>query len=263
MITDFHTHAFPDTLAPHAIRTLEAETHEVKARLDGTLGALVGSMDRAGIARSVVCSIATKPEQFPRILEWSASIASPRIAPFPSVHPDDPLALERIDAIAGAGFKGVKLHPYYQRFNVDEERLMPLYRRMAERGLILVCHSGFDIAFPRLLRATPRQTLRVAEAVPELTLVATHLGAWEDWDDVERFLLGRPLFLEISFSLEMLPPERARSLLLRHPPEFLLFGTDSPWQDQSEALARLRGLRLDPALEGALLEGNAARLLGD
>jgi len=37
MITDFHTHAFPEALAERAIRTLEAETADVKARLDGRI----------------------------------------------------------------------------------------------------------------------------------------------------------------------------------------------------------------------------------
>jgi predicted TIM-barrel fold metal-dependent hydrolase len=263
MITDFHTHAFPDSLAPYAIRTLEAETNDVKAKLDGTVSSLLASMDRAGVARSVVCSIATKPEQFPRILEWSGAIASARLVALPSVHPADPQAVERIGRIAAAGFKGVKLHPYYQGFNVDDGRVFPLYERMAELGLILVCHTGFDIAFPRILRATPRQTIKVVEGVPALKLVATHLGAWEDWDEVQRHILGKPIYMEISFSLEMLPPDRARFLIENHPPEYLLFGTDSPWQDQAAALALVRGLKIEPAREKALLEGNAARLLGE
>jgi hypothetical protein len=67
-ITDFHTHAFPDALATRAIRALEAETDRVKARLDGRISSLLRSMDYAGIRRSVICSIATKPEQFDSIL---------------------------------------------------------------------------------------------------------------------------------------------------------------------------------------------------
>jgi uncharacterized protein len=263
MITDFHTHAFPDALAERAMRTLLAETTVARAYLDGRIASLLASMDRAGIGRAVLCSIATKPEQFDKILAWSRQIASPRILPFPSVHPRDPLARERLGTVAAEGFRGIKLHPYYQEFDLAEEALFPLYERLVETGLILVCHTGFDIAFPRIRRCDPARIARVVERFPALKLVTTHLGAWSDWEEVEKHLLGRPVFMELSYSLGEMAPERARDLLQRHPQEFLLFGTDSPWQDQSETLARLRALELEPGREAAILERNAARLLGD
>ena len=42
----------------------------------------------------------------------------------------------------------------------------------------------------------------------------------------------------------------------------VLFGTDSPWDDQESALARLRALPLESAELDAILGGNAQRLLG-
>ncbi|MFP4564308.1 MAG: amidohydrolase, partial [Spirochaetia bacterium] len=57
-IVDFHTHAFPDELAARAVPALEAEA-DIEAVLDGTVTSLLESMDRAGIERSVVASIAT------------------------------------------------------------------------------------------------------------------------------------------------------------------------------------------------------------
>jgi predicted TIM-barrel fold metal-dependent hydrolase len=209
----------------------------------------------------VLCSIATKPAQFEPILRWSMAIRSPRIVPLPSVHPADPDMLARLDAIHAAGFKGIKLHPYYQDFLLDDERLMPLYARLAERGLLLVCHTGFDVAFPRIRRCDPRRIRAVCDRVPTLKFVATHLGAWEDWDEVEKHLLGRDIFLEISYSLEVMPPDRARRLILAHPEDRVLFGTDSPWQDQSAALDRLRALDVGDSRFRAMTEDNASLLL--
>ena len=82
-IIDFHTHAFPDRVATAAIPALEAEGN-IRAHLDGTVAGLLASMDRAGIDQSVVCSIATRPEQFEPILHWSRAIRSERIIPLPS-----------------------------------------------------------------------------------------------------------------------------------------------------------------------------------
>lgn len=261
-IIDFHAHAFPDPVAARAIPALE-HAGQVTALLDGRLDSLVASMDRAGIARSVICSIATRPEQFASILAWSASIRSERIIPFPSFHPASPDALAQIAAIRAAGFVGIKMHPYYQEFVLDEERMWSLYEAMAAEGLILVMHTGFDIGFPRDRICDPEKIVRVIERVPQLTLVATHLGAWDDWDAVEELLIGRPLYLDISYSLQFLDSERARRMVRSHPAGYVLFGSDSPWADQGEVVGLLKGLDLGVALEEAILGGNAGRLLAN
>jgi len=260
-VVDFHTHAFPDALAERAIPQLEAEAEGAKAHLDGKISSLLESMDRAGIAISVVASIATKPSQWESILRWSRGIASERIVPFASVHPDDPDALEHVDRMAEAGIPGVKLHPYYQEFDVDERRLYPLYARLQRNGLILLCHTGFDIAFERVRRADPVRIAAVRRDFPGLKLVASHLGAWEDWDEVERHLLGSDVYMDISYSFPYMPREKAHGFLTGHPATRLLFGSDSPWADQRETLQAVLDMGLDNGRLEALLHGNAARLL--
>jgi len=262
MLIDFHAHAFPDALAPRAMKALLAEAPGIKSYLDGTVGDLLRSMDRAGIEKSVVCCIATKPEQFEPILGWCAQIRSDRLIPFPSVHPADPRALDHIRAIRAEGFGGIKLHPYYQDFFADEERMLAFYREVAREGLLLVMHTGYDIAFPRIRRADPQRILKVTELFPSLGFVTTHMGAWQQWDEVQDQLLGRKIYMEISFALEDLGPERARAMILAHPDECVLFGTDSPWTDQSHTLSLLEKLGLPQKKMESITAGNARRLLG-
>jgi len=219
-------------------------------------------MDKAGIGRSVVCSIATKPAQFEKILEWSKQIRSERIVPFPSIHPKDPEARAHIRQIAEAGFKGVKLHPYYQQFEVDARSMDPVYEEICAQELCLVCHTGFDIAFPRDRIVDPQRIARVVAAFPDLKLVATHLLAWDDWDEVERHLLGKPIYTDFSMAIAFMGAERTKAMLLKHPREYVLFGTDSPWQDQGEELERFRAFKLGSEWEQSVLQDNARRLLG-
>jgi predicted TIM-barrel fold metal-dependent hydrolase len=259
-VIDFHTHAFPDALAERALPFLEQEGN-IRAKLDGKISSLVKSMEAAGIEKSVICSIATKPEQFEGILKWSGEVASERIVPFPSVHPEDPRLAERVRAISQAGFRGLKLHPYYQRFDLDEERVFPLYDAAQECGLLILCHTGFDLAYPRDRKCDPAKVVRVLREFPRLRLVATHLGAWEDWEEVRKHLLGKPIPMETSFSIGYLGKSAAREFLLAHPPDCLLFGTDSPWADQKQCIEELRSLRLPEELESRILFGNAERLL--
>ncbi len=260
-IIDFHTHAFPDDLAERVIRMLEDEGG-VKAHLNGTVSALLSSMDACGIEKSVICNIATNPSQFNSILHWCKNIRSDRIIPFPSFHPFDPAYSDRIDAIKGEGFKGIKFHPYYQNFTIDEERLLQVYEKISRENLILVMHTGFDFAFPPIRIADPAKILRITEIFPSLKLVTTHLGAWKQWEEVEQFLLGKPIYMEISFSLDFLEDgDSVRNIFSRHDPEYILFGTDSPWTKQQETLSLLKGLGLGEDKERLILRENALTLL--
>jgi len=262
MIIDFHTHIFPDKVAAAAIPKLE-RAGGITAYTNGTRQGLLDSMARAGVDKSVVCTIATRPEQFEPILNWAAKFADDRLIPFASVHPAAPDCLGQIDRIKKAGFKGIKMHPYYQDFYLDEPRLIPIYERISAHGLILLLHTGFDLAFPQTRRADPARIVQVAERFPELKLVASHLGAWRLWDEVRDILCGREIYMDISFALDFLTPAAARNIIINHPADFLLFGSDSPWTDQRATLDLLNRLGLETELQDKILGGNASRLLND
>jgi hypothetical protein len=261
MIIDFHTHAFPDALAPRAMKVLLEESPQVKAYLDGTVGDLLRSMDRSGIETSVVCCIATKPEQFEPIFRWCAQIRSERLIPFPSVHPADPACPDAIRRIRHEGFRGIKLHPFYQDFFADEDRMLHFYEEVSRQDLLLVMHTGYDIAFPRIRRADPQKLVRIHEMFPSLKLVTTHLGAWQQWDEVDEFLIGRGIYMEVSFAMDDVGLERARDMLMRHPDGYVLFGTDSPWTDQAGTLALVKKLNLPDDKLRRILVDNAQSLL--
>ena len=44
-----------------------------------------------------------------------------------------------------------------------------------------------------------------SERFPRLAFVATHLGAWKDWDLVAQHLPGARLWIDTAYSLEFLP----------------------------------------------------------
>ncbi len=259
-IIDFHAHAFPDQVAASAIPYLEEEG-DVKAIHDGRVSSLLELMDRDGVEKSVICSIATRPSQFEAILGWCKQIRSERIIPFPSFHPADPKAVEHITRIKAEGFKGIKMHPYYQQFFLDAERLYPAYEKISELGLILVMHTGFDIAFPRIRRCDPRQILNVMNRFPELKMVTTHLGAWQQWDEVEELLAGKKIYMDVSYTLDQIDPQQARRIILKHPKEYIIFGTDSPWCGAQTTCKYLHDLELGDERERLILRDNGLALL--
>jgi uncharacterized protein len=260
-IIDFHTHAFSDEFASKAMQALTKDHPDVPYFLDSTIGSLLKSMDNAGIEKSVICSIATKPKQFQTILDWSLQIQSDRIIPLGSVHPDDPQRDEHIKQIAQAGLKGIKMHPYYQDFNLDADSMFGLYEQLCKYELFLVMHTGFDVAFEFIDRAGPTKILKVVNKFPELKLITTHFGAWQQWDSVANNLIGKNIYMEISFALDYLDAATAKKMLETHPADYIIFGTDSPWRKQDGTLELLRKLNLEPARMEKILYGNAKKLL--
>jgi uncharacterized protein len=261
---DVHTHAFPDKVAATAIPKLEGAGLwlNAKATFDGTVRGLLASMDRAGIGRAIVHSVATRPEQVLKITDWSVSIASDRIIPFASIHPEfaDPEA--EVERLAAAGLRGLKFHPYYMECPADDPRVIRIARAAARAGLAMLFHAGYDLAYEKTDIAGPARIRRLHEAVPDLRLVAAHLGGWECWDQVLEHLAGAPVYLEPSYTLGRIDPAMLNAILARHPKEFLLFGTDAPWTDQREELAKFQALPLPADVIRRALWDNALRFVG-
>jgi len=260
-IIDFHTHAFSDDLAPKAMKALTQHHPEIPYFLDGTIKSLLKSMDQAGIEKSVICSIATKPKQFQPILDWSLQIQSSRIIPFGSVHPADPDRAAHIKQVKNAGLKGIKIHPYYQDFFLDDDSMMEYYEQVCKNDLLLIVHTGFDIAFEFIRRADPARILKVVQKFPDLKLITTHFGAWQQWDEVANQIAGKNIYFEISFALDYLQSAEAKKLIEAHPADYVLFGSDSPWRKQDETIELLKSLNLEPARMEKILYSNAKRLL--
>ena len=259
-VIDIHTHAFPDGLAEKAMAGLAAAANITPCGA-GTVAALAASMDAAGIDRSVVCNIATRPGQFDSILAWSHQIRSDRIEPFLSVHPDADDPAGAVEQVAAEGFTGIKLHPMYQEFGLDEPRVEPILAAARDCGLTVVLHTGFDIAFRDDDRASPARVRRLAEKWPGLTLVCGHFGGWNAWDEALEHLVGEDVYLDTSFTSQFLPADRIAELIDRHGADRVVFGTDWPWADQTESLEGLRALSLADDQLAKILSQTAAGLL--
>jgi predicted TIM-barrel fold metal-dependent hydrolase len=263
MVIDVHAHAFPDKLAEKALAALAEHSGDYIPHTDGRISGLLASMDAAGIDAAFIASIATKPSQAEPILAWSEQIRSKRIIPLGSVHPASTGFRQEIAAIRKGGLPGIKLHPMYQDFTIDDPALTPFFSAIEDNRLILLMHAGYDIAFPGDVRALPSRIARLAERHPRLSVIAAHMGGWQTWDEVMSSLAGSGVYLDTSFIREMTPLQR-ETIITMQGADRLVFGTDSPWIPQGDELDSVKTL-----LSGTLstdgmekvLGGNAKRLL--
>jgi predicted TIM-barrel fold metal-dependent hydrolase len=153
-----------------------------------------------------------------------------------SINPERRDAVEEVHRCAEAGAALVKVLPNAQQFDPADSRYRTFYRAMAERGLPLLSHVGYEFSLigkDQSMGDPTRLRLPLDEGV---TVIAAHACSY-GLMLYERFL---PTFLELAQHYEhfyadisaLTLPNRMRMLLhLRHLPhlhERLLFGTDYP-----------------------------------
>ncbi len=262
-VIDFHTHVFPDEIAPRALKALSEHSGPYRPCTDGTLSGLLSSMDSADISLSVVANIATRPTQLMPILEFSKKIKSDRIYPLVSFHPQNSHEEVRqlLQEAEKTDIKGVKLHPMYQGFSIDEKRMFPFYELFAQKGFFVVFHTGYDIAFPGNLQASIDRVVSVARDFPGLQIVTTHTGGWRQWDRLELLIEFENVYTEISMTITETGRDRFTELLMSFPEHRIFFGTDSPWTDQKDMVGELFKLDISESLRDAILYRNAAEFL--
>jgi len=264
MVIDFHTHVFPERIAAKTIERL-SEVGQAKAFTDGTLSGLKRSMLENNITMSVVLPVVTKPSQFDAVNTYAVEITGKDgIISFGGIHPDSEDYREKLKEITNMGLLGIKLHPDYQETFVDDPKMVRIIQYASELGLIVLIHAGVDIGFPDPVYCTPKRAANMLDQIdctcPKIVLA--HTGGYELWDEVEEDIVGRNVWLDISFSLGKIDDEQFVRIAKNHGADRILFATDSPWSGQKETLEHLSKLDFTQEELERILNGNAMELLG-
>ena len=263
-IIDFHTHTFPEKLAHVAIASLE-KSSSTKASLDGTNAALLSSMKKYGIEKSVLMPIAVKPGNSHTINTCAIENNKiPGFVSFGSVHPLEENYIEELERIKKAGLPGIKLHPDFQKVFIDAPETVAVMRAAADMGLLITIHSGMDVSFPELHRSTPKRLASVLSQLKGAKIICAHSGGYRYNDDVLELLVGHEeIYIDTSYSIGQ--PQMDTQKLIRIykeiDPTHILFGTDSPWEDQQQSIDKVMALPLEDELKEKIMYKNAEALL--
>ena len=261
-IIDTHAHIYPDKIALRASQSI-ADFYEMPVVLDGTVGTLLQKGAEAGVTRHLVHSVAVTWERAASINDFIAAAVAQypdKFVGFGAMHPDHPEMEKELDRIVSLGLKGVKLHPDFQKFMLDDPATLRLFEAMAERGLPLLVHTG-DHRYPY---STPERMARALDHVPRLKAICAHLGGWSVWSDAWKMLAGREnVYVDTCSSLYALTPEEAVKIIHRYGADKVLFGTDYPMWDTAEELARFMALPLTEDEREKILHKNFERLMGE
>ena len=258
-IVDCHCHIYPDNIAEKASQGISM-FYDMPVRYVGSVGNARRLADEAGITKSIVFSVATKPTQTRAINEFIASAVSQsggRFVGFGTAHPDSEDIRTDIEHLVSLGLRGVKLHPDTQGFKIDDYRCLKIYEICEEMSLPILMHTGdsrFDFSNPNRLKP-------VLEIFTGLTMIGAHLGGYSVWKEACRELSGfENLYVDCSSSLYAMPPEEGARIIRSYGADRVLFGTDFPMWNPSVELERLYAVGLDEEELENILWKNANRL---
>lgn len=263
MIIDFHTHSFPDILAPKAIALLENSGNS-KAFGNGTVADLLQSAHNANIDISVLQPIAVKPENTPTInLVANENNKIGGIISFGSVHPLYEDYKEELNKIKNQyKLKGIKVHPDFMGIDLNDYRMAEMLSYAVSLGLIITIHAGVDLAHLEHHSSTPKMLLDILPQLKGGKIVMAHSGGYMYSDDVLKYLVDKDeVYIDTSYSLGYMEQDKLRKIYSSINPEHILFGTDYPWTNRKDAVRRINEFGFSKEQTMKIFYKNALKLL--
>ena len=262
MIIDFHTHMFPDKIAPATISYLAEIIEQSHPYTDGTYAGLKRVTEESGVDISIALPIVTKPKQFESINLFASKYQEGNIISFGSIHPDSDDYKWQLKFIKELGLKGIKFHPDYQETDFNDIRYKRIISYASELGLIIVTHAGMDPLSPDKVHCTPQMMKEVIDDVQPEKLVLAHMGGHMRWDEVEELIVGKHVYFDTGVVLDQMDLEQCTRMIKNHGSDKILFGTDMPWRGQKEYIEIIRNLDLTDEDKSRIFYKNACSLLG-
>ncbi len=226
---------------------------------NGRLGNLLKTADDAGVDKVVIHSPATTPHQVTSINNFIYECTQKypdRVIGFMTMHPDFENINQEVERCIGLGLKGLKLHPDFQRFNIDDKKALYIYEAIAGR-LPLLVHTG-DF---RYQWSKPYRMAKVMEEFPSMTVIGAHFGGWSEWDDAVCAFKGKNGYVDTSSSMYRIPLNYAEELIRSYGVDHVLFGSDYPMWNSKDELEYIDRLNLTHEEKELILHGNAERIL--
>ncbi len=260
MVIDFHVHLFPDQLADRAVKELAERSH-LTPEEGGNLERTRKWMRHDGVDIAVIQNIATNARQTHNVNRFAVEVDKESdFVAFGSVYPECEWEKE-LDYLKEHGIRGIKLHPDYQQFYVDDPKMQPIYEGILKRGFVLLFHSGLDLGLPDPVHCTPERAAKTLGLFRGEKVVFAHTGGFEYWDQAEQYLIGEDIYIDTSVTAGYLEPKRMEELYKRHNEKKILFATDYPWGNFAKNIQAINSLAFSNEWKEGVFHKNAERLL--
>jgi len=284
MLIDAHTHAFlPEDLEVLGERLAMldedlsgADPNKWQIHRGGTEDALIASMERCGAERCVLLPVTGSRGRIGELNRWSAQVAArhAQVIPFGTLHPTaEPQ--RQLAQLLDLGLKGVKLHPFLQRIDLDRPEVAALFGLLAGERLPVLLDTihlqGLFQAKPHLkgvlsffgfMGCQPQQIAALAHANPDLPIIAAHMGSLYGWPHLGELLELDNVYFDLAYVNGLLEPGQVVRLIRQKGPERVIYGSDAPWRDTVAFREWFEDLALSSGEREMIAAGTLLELLG-
>lgn len=253
---DVHTHAMHPKIAEKVLRQLEGH-YKIPPTCSGLWEDLEVRMRKCDIKKCFVHTAATRPDQVIAANNWIISLKKYDMAvPFGTMHIDYPDIDGELARLWDNGIRGIKLHPDFQGFRLDDPRLFPFFGAIEGRFTVMI-HIG-DRVPPEENFTCPYKLAAIKRRFPKLQIIAAHFGGYYHWKYVIDAYKDLDILMDTSSSLFTIPQDLLEQIFNFFPRDHFLFGSDYPlWDPASERDELQRRLRLsDSELEEIMTAGS-------
>ncbi len=259
-IINAHAHIYPDKIAEKATHAI-GDFYSIEMKTSaGTVERLLADGEKAGITKYVVHSCATTARQVRAINEFikREMDAHKEFIGFMTLHQDltEEQIKEEVDWCIANGFKGIKLHPDFQKFYIDGEDAEKIYRVVGDKLPILL-HVGDK----RYEFSKPVRLANMAKKYPNVNFICAHMGGYMCWDDADVFLGIDNVYFDTCSSLPFITKSKARSIIKKLGVEKFFFATDFPMWDAQSELERFNAIPLTEKERKMIFCENIKKLL--
>lgn len=259
-IIDAHAHIYPQKIAEKATKAI-GDFYDITMDMPaGTSERLIEEGNKIGVTKYVVHSVATTAHQVRSINEFikREMDAHSQFIGFMTLHQD--LSEKDMEAevewCVNNGFKGVKLHPDFQKFDVDGSDAEKFYRAVGDK-LPILFHIGDD----RFEYSKPEKLVKMAKKYPEVKFIAAHFGGYRCWDDAQLYRGLNNVYFDTCSSLPFISVEKAKQIIDMLGADKFFFATDFPMWSAASEFERFNKIPLGKSDREKILSGNIKKLL--
>ena len=260
-IIDSHCHVYPDKIASRAVEAI-GQFYDLPMYYDGKYSTLVEAGSKIGVKHFVVFSVATTPQQVHSINNYIADTVRQSeglMTGLGALHPDSETIEEDIAEIVSLGLKGAKMHPDFQKFQIDDKKCYKIYEACQKYRLPVLLHTGDS----RYDYSNPQRMKKVLEDFPDLIVIGAHFGGWSCWKEAAETLSKyKNFYVDCSSSFDWLAADESRELVRMYGADHVLFATDFPMWNHETEYKHFADMNLTDEENELILYKNALKLFG-
>lgn len=183
---------------------------------------------------------------------------------------------EQAEEIYQLGLSGIKMHPAFQKFKIDDDRACQVYEVAQKRGLSISFHTG--IHWHRIADYNTLLYDEVAYRFPELKICMEHVGGYSFFNEAVAVMLnnGQNVYAGLTSVFDRgqnkywyLGEEKVKDLIWLTGIDRCVFGLDFPYngvEKVQEAIQCMKntldGLGLGEEEAAKVFGGNLLRMIG-